>query len=270
MKKNKRILSTVKNIGIAGHIVQDCEKVLRELSVDYPCVIHVDKGMKKAFNKEFSADVYAGEALVLNSSVSLNIQNENGKEGVYESRWIAFDLEFMKKHIAEAVTSEEICAHMKDGADFTMVFNDTFEAIYNCEDYTLQEVTEKVKRLAVWLSRFDFSRFFNKEKSLSGDISQIISADLSKRWDSGLISKMIGMSESTLRRRLAAENVTISGVVSEVRMSAAMGLLQSTDMSITEIAYETGYLSPSRFTARFKSRFGFPPSHIRGHRRDFR
>ena len=44
-----------------------------------------------------------------------------------------------------------------------------------------------------------------------------------------------------------------------------MQLLQSTDLSILRIAEAVGYKSQSRFAARFRARFGFAPSAIRGH-----
>jgi AraC-like DNA-binding protein len=50
-------------------------------------------------------------------------------------------------------------------------------------------------------------------------------------------------------------------------MTMALFLLQSTNRPVTEIAGDVGYDSPSRFAARFRARFDFSPSDIRGHRR---
>ena len=50
-------------------------------------------------------------------------------------------------------------------------------------------------------------------------------------------------------------------------MSFAMTLLQSTDHPIAHIAAQVGYESPSRFAVRFRDRFGFAPTVVRGHRR---
>jgi transcriptional regulator GlxA family with amidase domain len=43
----------------------------------------------------------------------------------------------------------------------------------------------------------------------------------------------------------------------------AMSLLQGTSLQVSEIALRCGYDSHSRFTAAFRQRFGYPPSHLR-------
>ena len=40
-------------------------------------------------------------------------------------------------------------------------------------------------------------------------------------------------------------------------------LLQVTDTPVSGIAYQVGYKSASRFSVRFKQRFGFSPTAIR-------
>jgi transcriptional regulator GlxA family with amidase domain len=50
-------------------------------------------------------------------------------------------------------------------------------------------------------------------------------------------------------------------------MSLALTLLQATSLPVTQIAMNTGYESPSRFAVRFRQRFGFAPTAVRGHQR---
>ena len=50
-------------------------------------------------------------------------------------------------------------------------------------------------------------------------------------------------------------------------MALAMTLLQSTDRPVATIAADVGYESPSRFAIRFRHRYGFAPSVVRGHKR---
>ena len=51
-------------------------------------------------------------------------------------------------------------------------------------------------------------------------------------------------------------------------MTQALTLLQSTDVSVLDVGLAVGYDSASRFAVRFRQRFGFPPSAIRGQKRD--
>jgi len=66
---------------------------------------------------------------------------------------------------------------------------------------------------------------------------------------------------------LAAEGASLNDLLVDTRMSFAMKLLQSTDHPINRIALAVGYESASRFAIRFRERFGFPPTAIRGHKR---
>jgi AraC family transcriptional regulator, transcriptional activator of the genes for pyochelin and ferripyochelin receptors len=56
---------------------------------------------------------------------------------------------------------------------------------------------------------------------------------------------------------------TVFGLLNEERMQRAKMLLLETEMSIYEIAVQTGFKNLSNFTASFKKRFGYPPSSIK-------
>ena len=49
----------------------------------------------------------------------------------------------------------------------------------------------------------------------------------------------------------------------EARLLTAMALLQGSDLQVSEIAVRCGYQSHSRFTAAFRQRFGYAPTHLR-------
>jgi AraC-like DNA-binding protein len=59
----------------------------------------------------------------------------------------------------------------------------------------------------------------------------------------------------------------LSELLVDVRMSLALTLLQATSLPVTQIAMNAGYESPSRFAVRFRQRFGFAPTAVRGHQR---
>lgn len=73
----------------------------------------------------------------------------------------------------------------------------------------------------------------------------------------------LAMSESTLRRRLHAEGVTLQQIKDRARFGLGLHLLQTTTDPISLIAEKCGYISQSRFTARFKQQFGLTPSALR-------
>ncbi|MGZ2481517.1 AraC-like DNA-binding protein [Rhizobium pisi] len=98
---------------------------------------------------------------------------------------------------------------------------------------------------------------------LEDRLRQMVEIDPAFGWTLRHAARSFNMSEATLRRRLAAENTGFSEILSDTRMNRALGLVQTTTLSMAQIALEVGYDSPSQFAARFKERFGTSPRHVR-------
>jgi len=77
------------------------------------------------------------------------------------------------------------------------------------------------------------------------------------------ICEQLAMSESTLRRKLKSEGTSVQEIKDQARLGLGLHLLQTTRDSIGLIAEQCGYQSQSRFTDRFKGRFGLTPSELR-------
>ncbi|PWC20828.1 AraC family transcriptional regulator [Brenneria roseae subsp. roseae] len=82
-------------------------------------------------------------------------------------------------------------------------------------------------------------------------------------WTAANAGQQLGMSEATLRRRLAEEQTQFRTLLQDIRMHHAMTLLQTTRWSLSQIADACGYRAASRFSLRFKQRFGCSPADIR-------
>jgi TolB-like protein/AraC-like DNA-binding protein len=69
-----------------------------------------------------------------------------------------------------------------------------------------------------------------------------------------------GMSLYRLNRRLHSINgKTVSQFIREVRLEKALELLQNESYTVSEVAYRTGFSSPSYFISCFHEYFGYPP-----------
>jgi AraC-like DNA-binding protein len=77
------------------------------------------------------------------------------------------------------------------------------------------------------------------------------------------ICEQLAMSESTLRRKLKSEGSSVQEIKDQAKLGLGLHLLQTTQFSISAIAEQCGYQSPSRFSERFKHRFGLTPSELR-------
>jgi AraC-like DNA-binding protein len=80
----------------------------------------------------------------------------------------------------------------------------------------------------------------------------------------GEIARKLGMSQRTLARHLAAEGLSFSKVLDELRADLARRHLGDADLSISEIAWLLGYQEVSAFTHAFKRWTGLTPREMRG------
>ena len=82
-------------------------------------------------------------------------------------------------------------------------------------------------------------------------------------WSVDCIASALNLSSGTLQRRLGEEGTSFRQCLREVRLDAAMAMLEGTGLQVSEIAVRCGYESHSRFSAAFRERFGITPSRLR-------
>ena len=78
-----------------------------------------------------------------------------------------------------------------------------------------------------------------------------------------LVAHICGMNSRTLQRRLGKEQTTFVALLEEVRMGKAEKLLQSSDLTLKEIAWECGYSGANNFTRAFKKYYDMTPGTYR-------
>jgi AraC-like DNA-binding protein len=71
------------------------------------------------------------------------------------------------------------------------------------------------------------------------------------------------MSTAQLRKRLYRAKTSYKNIVLETRMGLARHYLESTPLTIQEIAYLLDYAQPGPFSRAFKKYYGFPPREVR-------
>jgi len=82
-----------------------------------------------------------------------------------------------------------------------------------------------------------------------------------------MLARDMGMSERTLRRRLADEGLSFHGVLETARLRLAEGLLVQSDHSLAEIAFLTGFSEQSAFNRAFKRWVDETPAAFRARER---
>lgn len=267
----ERTLLSRAGVGVAARIQQQQELTLLRVAIDQPILILVKNGSKTLRWNHHECVVRAGEAIAIAGGHILDIINQPSEHGAYEAAWLVWDAALITEHATRAETQRgmrEPLAIRSVAPAFLQAFHSALDCIIEPERIPLPIARHRLAEMLVWLDLHGVRFAHAALESVSGRVRQMLSAAPDQGWTAPQVAKQLAMSETTLRRRLAAEEVSLSELLVDVRMSYALTLLQATDRPISQIALDSGYESASRFAVRFRKRFGFAPTAIRGHSRD--
>jgi TolB-like protein/AraC-like DNA-binding protein/TPR repeat protein len=77
------------------------------------------------------------------------------------------------------------------------------------------------------------------------------------------LADTMNMSRSNLLRKVKKEtNLSVTQLISQVRLNRAMELLKATSLNVSEVSHQVGFNSPSYFIKCFRERYGYPPGEI--------
>ena len=103
----------------------------------------------------------------------------------------------------------------------------------------------------------------SRQNPLVDQVRQLLLASPGRFPEVPQIAERIGLSERSLRRRLAAENTRYKEILDEVRFSLARQYLSETLLPLQEISVLLGYSEPGNFTHAFKRWAGTSPRNYR-------
>lgn len=102
------------------------------------------------------------------------------------------------------------------------------------------------------------------------ELCELLRADPFSNTSITRLSRMVAWNESQMTEQFRRiTGMTVFGYRQKLRMDHALRLLQQTDQSITQIAFEAGYDHASNFATAFKRTFGFSPREARLGRKPF-
>lgn len=96
------------------------------------------------------------------------------------------------------------------------------------------------------------------DRTMRARLVQLVRGDLSRGWTAGAAAERLAVSESTLRRRLAAEGTGFAAVLRAERMEAARAHI-STGAGSQAAALAVGYASRAHFARAYRAAFGENP-----------
>ena len=255
-------------VGAAGHIVQRSDTTSHRVVVDQATLILVEEGRKRIRWPGGERVAGPGEALSLQAGEVVDIANTPGRSGTYRALWICWCPELLAVPLAAGrQASPRVALHSALGEDFRASFHRAFDGLGGADALPASVATSRLQEVLLWLGERGFQFAPPAPASLGQQVRRLLASDPSADWPMERVAHETATSIPTLRRRLAAEGVAFRDIVQDVRMAHALSLLQNTDKPVLHIALATGYASASRFAARFRARFGYLPTDIRGQNR---
>lgn len=230
----------------------------RALRSERAAVFRIREGSKQMGLDGQQAEFTESQLGLIAPRKPLDIENRPGPRGVYTAAAIA-----LPDGIADSFSGSEAnpvgrSAARRAGEAFeraaTLLQDPATPAAV--KDHAAREVM-------LWLAEDGIGFPPPRPRGLEDRLRAMISTDPAAGWKADQAAAALALSPATLRRRLAGEGISFSEVLTDVRMTHALTLLQATAFPITRVAEECGYASPSRFAARFRARFGCAPAAIR-------
>lgn len=265
-------------VGVAAHVLQGRGLEILRMRVEQPALIFVDRGIKSV-KPQRGAAVRArpGQAIVLEGNQTVDFTNSVPDGTHYEARWLLFDATLLDDayyqgrgaQVEPAGTNAapgRLLTQPSDGLG--QAFERARRALTPAAALPDAIARQRVLEVMHWLLEQSMAlRTSPVSATVSVRLRALIVGRLDGDWTAERVARELALSEATLRRRLANEGTSLSELLVEARMATALTLLQATAQPVSEIAATVGYESPSRFAVRFRQRFGFAPTAVRGHER---
>lgn len=273
-----RALHSRPGVGVAAHILQGRRLEVLRARVEQPALILVDRGIKSVRTDQGSAvQAQIGQAIVLEGNQTVDFTNSVPSGDHYEARWLVFDASLLEdvyyRHRCACLDQPtrasrpiRLLSHVHD--NLASAFETARRALAPAAQIPDSIARHRLLEVMHWLLEDGIAlRSSPISPSVSVKVRALVAGRLDGAWTTDRVARELALSEATLRRRLAAEGTSLTDLLADTRMSAALTLLQATTQPVASIALALGYESASRFAIRFRQRFGFAPTAVRGHER---
>lgn len=253
-------------VGLTASVRQRNNLLVHTFVTDFPALILLRRGRKTIRIGANSIVLAPGDAVAIAPGTTCDVQNDT-EHGQFASTWIVCD-NALVANVQKVFPNHKRLrgvAVLKDlGEEFLQSFERASQAIVTPDDIPAVVAAHRMQELLVWLAHTGLVFSPEMPADLCRKVRLMIGAAPEQGWTATTLAQSLAMSEATFRRRLAEQGQSFSAILIDVRMTMALTLLQVTDRPIAHIAGQVGYESASRFSERFKRRFGFSPTAVRG------
>ena len=222
----------------------------------------VRAGEKVVRGPNYSFTISSGSIGLLPPRTVLTIENRPGPDGLYLANAMVLDPRLFSER-GRRKDLPVVDPFPSTANNHTIAAFERAALILDDPTVPLAIQDHAVCELLLWLEQDGIGFRADQPPTFLDRLRSILTAEPDAEWRVADAARILAVSDATLRRRLASKGTSFSDMLMDVRMTHALGLLQTTELPINQIALDCGYQSPSRFSVRFRKRFGISPSAIR-------
>ncbi len=255
-----------------GFWINGCQQAqtITRMDMSAPMLMFPIIGQKRIIADRQTYSTQPGEILMLPKGTRCDVENipEPG-QGRFLGASLVFDRQTMElygKVYADGLRDWTLIPKWK-AAGSDEIYSLIADWISHDQNYPadLTQTRHRLVEILLILTRQGLAGnlLLSHSETLSERITYHFRTDLSRDWSVKDLTKILAMSERTLRRRLQAENTGFRDLLEDTRLNQGVERVISSDMPIGQIAFECGYQSQSRFAERFRLRFSMSPTELR-------
>ena len=261
-------MPTIRHFACAQHLETGCVLQHKNLSFAQsqfaqPMIVRVLHGRKTLRYAGGELTATAGQWLLIVGGQSFDVLNEpDGAQG-YRSEWLMLGNDWVAQFFAQHPAREtlDLARVLRPDAAWNEALSRVLQGVQARLPETV--LAARTMELLAWLAQAGTVFNPHSAQPVSKQIRQLIAQDMAASWQIADVAQRLGMSEATLRRRLANEGASFRELLSNIKMMRALTLLQTSPLGVAQVAYAVGYESPARFAAKFRAHFGCTPSDVR-------
>lgn len=263
----ERLINLSPGIGASAHLIQHTELRFLSLYFEHTHLFLIQQGQTRIRWQQREVVACAGELLIVEGGLTADVTNSLSDSGVFSCQLLICDPSLFDTLPDAPIPFTGIITLTKLPCPFLHSYETTSLALTLHERFPQAVIRHKMCEILLWLAHLGIYFAHQETNDLTQQVRRLLATDPHRIWTAAEVAENLMMSEVVLRRKLSAENAALRSLMIDVRMSRALLLLQATDWPISAIAQSVGYESSSRFAERFRKRFGFAPTAIRGHQR---
>ena len=250
----------------AGEVTASKMHRLHQVKLFFPAICHITHGTKVIVQDDNRLEATRDKLIIIPANTAMEIINQP-VNGLFHSDLLMLSPEIVaefKAHYLKSwprTTPHSLCAPLSEGLAF--MWDNLLHAVRQDLPKALQKHQTFGLLLALLHDGVAGPLLVERNSNLTEQVRQFIMLSPARDWTAQDVASRLALSVPTLRRRLREESQSFRQIVEEVRMAVALSQLQSTRLPIGEIALQCGYLSSSRFTARFRQHYGCLPKTLR-------